>query len=63
MNSIDPGNDGNVEKTYKVIQDNLKTLKEKHFPIKKVKFKHYEHKIQPWMTNTILLNIKLKDET
>ena len=63
INSINPDNEGNVEETYTVIQDTLKTLKEQHFPIKKVKFKRYEHKIQPWMTDIILFNIKLKDET
>ena len=63
INSIDPNNDGNVEETYTIIQDTLTTLKEQHFPINKVKFKCHEHKIQPWMTDIILLNIKLKDET
>ena len=63
INSIDQNNDGNVEETYTIIHNTLNTLKEQHFPIKKVKFKRYEHKIQPWMTDIILLNIKLKDET
>ena len=62
LNAIDPSPDGNAEDTYTKINDSLLALKEKHFPVKRVRFRRYQHKVQPWMTDIILLNIKIKDE-
>ena len=62
LTAIDPSPEGNAEDTYTKINDSLLALKEKHFPVKKVRFRRYQHKVQPWMTDIILLNIKIKDE-
>ena len=62
LDSIDQSPNGNAEDTYAKINESLIALKEKHFPIRKVRFRRHQHKIQPWMTDIILLNIKLKDE-
>ena len=62
LNSIDNSVHGDPEATYEIIRGKLAALKEKHFPIKKSRFKRYEHKLQPWMSDIILFNIKLKDE-
>ena len=62
-NSINPSPEGDVEETYTTINETLGQLREKHFPVRKIRFRRYQHKIQPWMTDIILLNIKEKDET
>ena len=63
LNSLDPSPDGNPEETYQKIDSAIATLRNEHFPLKKIRFKRHAHKINPWMTDIILLNIKLKDDT
>ena len=63
LDSLDQSPDGNPEETYRKIDEKITELKNKHFPLKKLRFKRHAHKINPWMTDIILLNIKLKDET
>ena len=62
LNRINRLPEGNVEETYSTINETLTSLRDKHFPVKKVRFKRHVHKLQPWMTDIILLNIKKKDE-
>ena len=62
MSSLNTSPDGNVEDTYSTINNTLEQLRDKHFPVRKIRFKRHQHKIQPWMTDIILLNIKNKDE-
>ena len=62
LNRINALPDGNVEETYSTINETLTSLRDKNFPVKKVRFKRHVHKLQPWMTDIILLNIKKKDE-
>ena len=62
IGSINQNSDGNPEETYNKIHDTLSFLRDKHFPKRKVRFKRHVHKINPWMTDILLLNIKLKDE-
>ena len=56
LNSINPSPNGDVEETYSTINHSLEQLREKHFPVRKIRFKRHQHKIQPWMTDIILLN-------
>ena len=63
LNLVQHSPNSDPEATYNLISDTLDKLKKKHFPYKKVRFKRHVHKIHPWMTDIILLNIKLKDET
>ena len=62
LNRINPSPEGDVEETYSTINETLTRLRDKHFPVKQVRFKRHVHKLQPWMTDIILLNIKTKDE-
>ena len=62
LDSLDPSPNGDPEDTYKKIDEKLESLKDEYFPLKKIRFKRHSHKINPWMTDIILLNIKLKDE-
>ena len=61
IGSIDQSTDGNPEETYNKIDETLSSLRDKHFPKRKIRFKRHVHKINPWMTDILLLNIKLKD--
>ena len=54
LNSLDPSPDGNPEETYQKIDSAIATLRNEHFPLKKIRFKRHAHKINPWMTDIIL---------
>ena len=63
LESINQSIEADPEETYNKIDETIKTLKDKNFPTKKVKFKRHIHNVQPWMTDILLLNIKIKDQT
>ena len=62
INNLDHSVDGNPEESYNTINETLSSLRDKNFPKKKIRFKRHIHKINPWMTDVILMNIKLKDD-
>ena len=63
VSQLDASITGDPEKSYNTIHSILEKAKDKHFPTKTVRFKRHQHKVQPWMTDILLLNIKIKDET
>ena len=62
IEQIDQTSEGNPEATYNRIEETLTSLRDKHFPKRKIRFKRHSHKINPWMTDVLLMNIKLKDD-
>ena len=48
--------------SYDKFINKIKESMNKHMPIITEKFKPHKHKIQPWMTNGILLSMKKKDK-
>lgn len=68
INSIDFSNiidsDPNCDPSinYKTLSDRIDLVRTKHMPYKKVRFKKYQHKISPWVTNGILKSIRYKDK-
>ena len=47
--------------TYKIIEDEINSLKAQHLPTKKVRFNKYKHKKSPWITYGILNSLKTRD--
>ena len=41
--------------TYNKLEHIIQSSKDKHLPLKTVKFNRYKHKISPWITNEILI--------
>ena len=62
IGKIDNTVNGNPEDTYNKIEEILLSLRDKNFPKRKIRFKRHTHKINPWMTDILLMNIKLKDD-
>ena len=62
IRQINQTSDGNPEDTYNKINETLSYLRDKNFPKRKIRFKRHTHKINPWMTDVLLMNIKLKDD-
>ena len=52
----------NPEKNYEIIMQTITNIKNKHMPKKQIKFNFYKHKIQPWINQDIINNIKHKDK-
>ena len=48
--------------TYDMLEQVISSAKEKHQTPKKVKFNHYKHKKNPWITKGILNSIKFRDK-
>ena len=48
--------------TYNMLEQVISSAKEKHLTPKKVKFNHYKHKKNPWITKGILNSIKFRDK-
>ena len=48
--------------TKKMLEQVISSAKEKHLTPKKVKFNHYKHKKNPWITKGILNSIKFRDK-
>jgi hypothetical protein len=48
--------------TYKSFKKKLLSLQEKHFPMKKVKYNKYKHKLSNWITKGILESLKFRDK-
>ena len=48
--------------TYDMLEQVISSAKEKHLTPKKVKFNHYKHKKNPWITKGILNSIKFRDK-
>ena len=44
------------------MMDNITDIKKRHIEQKKVKFDHYKHKSQPWVSQGIIKSIKYKDK-
>ena len=59
---LDPTLAGDPELNYRKIEAIITSANQKNFPVKKVRFNRHRHKVQPWMTEILLLNIKKKDE-
>ena len=59
---IDHSVEADPEKTYETIREITSTAYKNCFPITKKRFQRHKHKIQPWMTDNILQQIKKKDE-
>ena len=55
----DPNHDPNIN--YDKLEKILCEAKEKHLPVKTVKFNKYKHKRSPWITLGILKSIKFRD--
>ena len=51
----------NADSKYNCFLDHIIKLKNKHMPLKKLRFNRYKDKINPWITNGILNSIKYKD--
>jgi len=52
----------NPNESFTILQDSILELKEKHFPVKVVKFNKYKHRKQKWITKGILNSIKYRDK-
>ena len=59
---LDPTLAGDPELNYRKIEAIITSANQNNFPVKKVRFNRHRHKVQPWMTEILLLNIKKKDE-
>ena len=59
--TLDFGPNGNPNTNYESLSDVIKRLKEKHFPVKLVKFDKHKHKKSKWITNGIIKSIKFRD--
>jgi hypothetical protein len=56
------GDDGNPDQNYEKLDSLIHNLKEKHFPVKLVKFNKYRHKVNKWITRGIMNSIKFRDK-
>ena len=56
---IDHSVQADPEKTYETIRETINTAYKHSFPKIKKRFQRHKHKIQPWMTDEILQQIKL----
>ena len=48
---------------YDILESTIVSAMDKIMPLKRLKFKKYKHKKQPWITNGILKSIKYKDRS
>ena len=51
----------NPNANYEILKENVTLLLDEHLPIKRVKFRKYKHKHQPWFTFGIIKSIKNRD--
>ena len=61
-NLFDHDAKGDPQISYKIFQTKLKSLQDKHFPTRTVKFNKYKHKLAHWITNGILNSLKFRDK-
>lgn len=47
---------------YDILHENLMKLKDKHMPVKVVKFRKHKHKDNKWISNGIIKSIKYRDK-
>ena len=57
---IDSSTDPNYN--YAMLEKIITSARDKCFPVKKVKFNKYKHKIAPWITQGILTSMKFRDK-
>ena len=55
-------NKDTVDENYNILDKILKELKEKHFPLKTIRFNKYKHKKNKWITKGILNSIRFRDK-
>ena len=60
-NSLDANPQSNPNDNYEIFERILVHARDKHLPIKKVKYCKNKHKLNKWMTNGILKSINTKD--
>ena len=60
-NSLDANPQSNPNANYEIFERLLVQARDKHLPIKNVKYCKNKHKLNKWMTNGILKSINTKD--
>ena len=60
-NKLDTNLLADVNVNYEILQDAIRTAKDKHMPTKLVKFNKYKHKKTKWITQGLLNSIRFKD--
>jgi len=59
---LNVGTDGNPNENYDIFDESINELKNKHFPVKVIKFNKYRHRKNKWITKGILISIKFRDK-
>ena len=60
-NKLDTNLLADVNANYEILQDAIRTAKDKHMPTKLVKFNKYKHKKAKWITQGLLNSIRFRD--
>jgi hypothetical protein len=58
--NIDPISD--PTENYNILEKNIKLAKEKHLPVKRVRFSKRKHKLKPWITQGIIKSLNFRDK-
>ena len=59
---LDFSENGDPNSNYRIFLSTIVNLRDKYFPLKRVKFNKYKHKNSDWITNSILISIRYRDK-
>ena len=62
MSQLDQSVNADPNANYNKVERNITNSNDKHLPVKKVRFRKYKHKLNPWISAGIIRSIKTRDK-